>query len=69
MSTSVISSFRAKFWHPKEIKFKKTLGKVPLPVSIAAASERLRSPYTSILCHPLFCEICLRSYALSVRYS
>jgi len=28
--------FRIK--HPKEIKFEKTLGKVPLPVSIAAAT-------------------------------
>jgi len=43
--------------HPKEIKFEKTLGKVPFPDSIAAAHERLCHLYTSIWCHPLFSEL------------
>jgi len=35
--------------HPKEIKFKKTLDKVTLPVSIEAAREILHPLCTSIL--------------------
>jgi len=43
-------------------------GKVPLQVIIAAARERLHTPYTSILGHPLFRKLYLRLSAHSVRY-
>jgi len=44
------------------------LGEVPLLVNIEAAREGLRTPYTSILCRPLFSEPYLRSSALTVHY-
>jgi len=53
----------------KEIKFKKNLGEVLLPVSIKATRERLRPPYTLNFYHHLFSELYLRLSALSVRYS
>jgi len=44
------------------------LGQVAFPVNIEAAHKGFCTPYTSVLCHPLFSELFVRSNVLSICY-